>query len=332
MKVRRREFLALAGAAVVVCPLAGHTQQAGRVRRLGWLDLFLEDDLGVQARVAAFRQGMEKLGWVVGRNLQIDYRWGAFDFERARLAGAELLGLAPDVILAAGTPATLALQQATRTVPIVFAIVSEPVAQGIVQSLAHPGGNLTGFSYLEPTVGTKWLELLKEIAPLTRRVALMFNPQSSPYSQLFYDSMQAAAPKLAVETVVAHVHRASDIEQVMTMLSREPGGGLVVSPDAFNYTNRTLIVDLAARLKLPTIYGTPGTAAEGGLIYYCADIIQSYRDATAYIDRILRGEKPADLPVQQPTKFELTLNLKTARALGITVPQTLLVAADSIAE
>jgi putative ABC transport system substrate-binding protein len=330
MKIGRREFLALVAGTAVAS--SGRAQQASRMRRVGWLDLLAQDDPGLQARVTAFRQGMEKLGWVVGRNLRIDYRFGAFDLDRAKLAGAELLGLAPDVILAEGTPAALALQQATRTVPIVFAGVTEPVAQGVVKSLAHPGGNITGFSYLEPTIGTKWLELLAEIAPRTTRVAVMFNPQSSPYSGLFHDSMQMAAAKLAVETVVTYVREPGDIEGVMTMMGHEPGGGLIVSNDAFNYTHRKLIVDLAARTRLPAIYGIPGTAAEGGLIYYCVDVIQSYRDTTAYVDRILRGEKPADLPVQQPTKFELTINLKTARALGLTVPQTLLVAADGVTE
>jgi putative ABC transport system substrate-binding protein len=328
----RREVITLLGAAAATWPLAAQAQQTGRVARVGWLDLFPENDPNVVARVAVFRQGMEKLGWTLGRNLAIDYRWGAFDIDRARPLANELLRLSPDVIMAGGTPAVLALQQATRTVPIVFAIVSEPATQGIVQSIARPGANITGFSYLEPTIGAKWLDLLKEIAPRVNRVALMFNPASSPYSRLYYQTIAEASAKFGVETSVALLYERAEIERTMTMLAREPGTGLIVSPDAFNYTNRALIIELAARLQLPAAYGIPGTAAEGGLIYYCVDIVESYRLAVNYVDRILRGEKPADLPVQQPTKFAMTINAKTAKALGLAVPLTLQVAADEVFE
>ena len=330
--IRRREFITLLGGAAAAWPVVARAQQADRVRRIGWLDLFPEDDLGAQARNIAFRQGMEKLGWIVGRNLVIDYRWGVFDVARARAAAAELLNLAPDVIMSGGTPGALALQQATRTVPIVFAIVSEPVTQGIVASLAHPGGNLTGFSYMEPSIGAKWLELLKEIAPQVARVALMFNPDSSPYSQLYYKSIEAAAPKFNVQTITAQVRGSGEIEQAITMLGREQDGGLILSPDSFIYTNRKLIIELAARHRLPAVFGIPSTAADGGLIFYCVDIVDSYRQATVYVDRILKGARPADLPVQQPTKFSLTINVKTAKALGITVPPTLLARADEVIE
>jgi putative ABC transport system substrate-binding protein len=331
--MRRRAFITLlGGAAASVCPCAARAQQGGRVARVGWLDLFPENDPNVLARVAVFRQGMEKLGWTLGRNLVIDYRWGAFDTDRARPIANELLRLSPDVIMAGGTPAVLALQQATRTVPIVFAIVSEPASQGIVASIARPGANITGFSYLEPTIGAKWLDLLKEIAPRLRRVALMFNPASSPYSRLYYQTIAEASAKFGVETSMALTFERADIERVMTMLAREGDAGVIVSAEAFNYTHRAFIIELAARLKLPAAYGIPGTAAEGGLIYYCVDIVESYRLAVNYVDRILRGEKPADLPVQQPTKFAMTVNAKTAKALGLAVPLTLQVAADEVFE
>jgi putative tryptophan/tyrosine transport system substrate-binding protein len=329
--MRRREFIAGLGG-VVACPSGARPQQADRVQRVGWLDIVAETDPAALRRVLVFRGGLEKLGWAIGRNLAIDYRWGAVDIEHARSDAAELLRLAPDVIICAGTPAALALQQLTRTVPIVFALVSEPVAQGIVQSLAHPGANITGFSYLEPTLGGKWLNLLKEIAPGINHVALMFNPASSPYSRLFYQSIREATAQLSVKAVLAAVYAPTEIEELIKMLAGEPGGGLIVSADAFNLANRELIIQLAARHQLPAIYGIPGTAADGGLIYYGGDIDDSFREAVNYVDRILRGANPADLPVQQPRKFAMTINLKTAKALGLTVPLTLHVAADEVFE
>jgi putative ABC transport system substrate-binding protein len=329
--MNRRTFISLVGGAAG-WPLPARAQQADRVRRVGWLDLFPESDPNARARVKAFNEVIAQLGWAPGRNLAIEYRWGLFDLARAQSASAELLTLQPDVIICGGVPATLAMQQATRTSPIVFTIVSEPVAQGIVPSLAHPGGNLTGFTYLESTIGAKWLELLKEIAPRVARVALMFNPQAGAQSRLFYQSIEGAAPRFAVEATMAPVHATADIEKVMESFGREPGGGIICSADPFNYSNRALIIELAARHGLPAIYGIPGTAAEGGLIYYCVDIVDSYRKAAAYVDRILRGERPGDLPVQQPTKFQMAINVKTATALGLTVPNTLLVSADEVIE
>jgi len=330
--MRRREFIKIVGGAAVVLPIAARAQQADRMRRIGWMDSFREDDANAQARVKTFQQVMEKFGWRVGGNLAIDYRWGLFDVERARRAGAELLNLAPDVILCGGTPSALAMQRATHTVPIVFAFVTDPVGQGLVSNLAHPGDNITGFSYFEPGVGAKWLELLKEIAPAVARVAVIFNPVSSPYSPLYYQSIVMAAPKFAVETATELVREPADIEQVMTRIGREPNSGVIFSADAFLYTNNRLVIELAARHRLPAVYGSPGTAADGGLLYYCVDIVDLWRKAAAYVDRILRGEKPADLPVQQPTKFDMTINLKTAKALGLTVPKTLLVSADEVIE
>jgi putative tryptophan/tyrosine transport system substrate-binding protein len=332
--MRRRKFIGLAGGAAVAWPLLARAQQPSTMpmRRVGWMDSFREDDPNARARVVAFQQVMEKSGWTVGGNLTLDYRWNLFDVDRARLAGAEILNLAPDVVLCGGTPSALAMQQATRTVPIVFAFVTDPVGQGIVSNLARPGGNLTGFSYFEPAVAAKWLELLKEIAPTVTRVSFMFNPVSSPYSPSYYQSIMTAAPKFAVEPSTAVIHEMADVEQMMTMLGREPGNGIIFSPDAFIYKNRKEVIELAALHRLPAIYGLPGSAAEGGLIYYVVDIVDLSRKAAAYIDRVLRGEKPADLPVQYPTKFQLSINLKTAKALGLTVPNTLLVSADEVIE
>jgi putative tryptophan/tyrosine transport system substrate-binding protein len=292
--IRRRNFITLLGGAAA-WPIAGRAQNSARMRRIAWMDSFREDDPNARARVKEFLQVIEKLGWAPGGNLAIDYRWNLFDVERAKLVSAEILSLAPDIILCGGTPSALVMQQATRTVPIVFAFVTDPVGQGIVTNLARPSSNITGFSYFEPAIASKWLELLKEIAPSIRRVALMFNPMSSPYSPLYYQSIAAAATKLAVEPVTALVRNLSDIEQVMTNLAYEQGGGLIISPDAFLYQNRKLIIELAARHRLPAVYGLPGTAAEGGLIYYVVDIVDVCRKAAVYIDRILRGEKVADL-------------------------------------
>ena len=330
--MRRREFLGVIGAAAAALPVVGRAQQPERIRRIGWMDFVPESDPATPARVSAFREGMEKQGWVLGRNLAIDYRWSIFDMERARATAEELLNLAPDVMFCAGSPATLALQRATRTVPVVFITVSEPVSQGIVASLSRPGGNLTGFSYLEPTIGAKWLELLTAIAPGVNRVALMFNPSSSPYSRLFYQTIEAATSKFAVQAFMALVHDASEIEPIIAMLGREPGGGLIVSADAFNLANRKLIMDLAARHRVPAIYGFPALAAEGGLIYYNVEFIELYRSAAGYVARILRGEKAGDLPVQQPARFELRINMRTAKSLGLDVPPTLLALADEVIE
>jgi putative ABC transport system substrate-binding protein len=331
IQVQRRAFIgALGGAAA--WPMAARGQPADHMRRIGWLHAFPESDPAAQAQAVAFRQGMEKLGWNVGGNLAIDYRWGAFNAEKARVPAEELLKFAPDAIMSAGTPGTLVFQQITRTVPIVFAIVNEPVTQGIVQSLAHPGGNITGFAYMEPTIGPKWVELLREIAPHVTRIAFMFNPDANPQSRLFYQSIEAAAPKFAVQAVMVPVRVRGDIEQAMPAMAQAPGGGLVIAADAFNHTNRKLIIELAARYRLPAIYGLLSTPAEGGLIYYNVDVLDQFRRAAGYVDQILRGTQPADLPVQQPTKFSLTINAKTAKALGLTVPLIMQMTADEVIE
>jgi putative tryptophan/tyrosine transport system substrate-binding protein len=331
--MRRREFIAFLGgtAAATAWPLAARAQQPARIRRVGVLMLYAENDQEGQVRAKAFQQGLEQLRWNAGRNLQIHYRWGTGDVEWARAAAADLLRLAPDVILANGGTALRAAQLVAGSVPIVFVGISEPVAQGFVASLARPGGNITGFSNLEPTMGPKWLELLKEIAPRITRVAVMFNPDSSG-GALLARSAASAAEKFAVEVVPAPVRGPAEIEAAMTMLGHEPGGGLILPPDSFMAVHRKLIVELAARYRVPAIYFLRSFNAEGGLISYGVNITDLFRQAAAYVDRILRGEKPADLPVQQPTKFELVINLQTAKALGLDVPPTLLAIADEVIE
>jgi ABC-type uncharacterized transport system substrate-binding protein len=329
--MRRREVITLLGGATAAWPLAARAQQGEQMRRIGVLMLYAENDPAGQVRARAFRQGIEKLGWTVGRNLQIDYHWGVGDADWIRSTIAQLLRLAPDVILANGGATARAAQQATRTVPIVFLGSADPVADGFVQSLAHPGGNLTGFTVLESSVGTKLLELLKEIAPRIARVAVITNPDS-PSGRRLHDAAAAAAQRFAVSVVVASVREPTEIEAAMTKLGREPDYGLIVPPDPSINTHRKLIVELAARHRLPAVYALRAATIEGGLASYGVDLPELFRQAAAYADRILKGEKPADLPVQQPTKFELVINLKTAKALGLTVPLTLQAAADEVIE
>ena len=330
--MRRRDFIKVISGAAAAWPLAARGQQPDRVRRIGVLMGLAESDPEAKVRAAVFERALQELGWTRGRNIRIDYRWAPGDVEQTRAAAAELLRLAPDVSLAHATPATAALQRATRTLPVVFVAVSEPVAQGFVQSLARPGGNITGFTNLEPTLGAKWLELLKEIAPRVTRVAVMSNPNTAPYVILFSRSVEAVAQKIAVELIAAPVHEPAEIEAVLTMLGREPGGGLILPPDPFTVAHRKLIFDLAARYRVPAINGLLYFANEGGLVSYGVDVRDQFRQAAAYVDRILRGEKPADLPVQQPTKFELAINVKTAKALGLDIPPTLLAIADEVIE
>jgi putative ABC transport system substrate-binding protein len=274
----------------------------------------------------------DEVGWTEGTNLQIDYQWGAFDLARGQASVGELQQFAPEVILAEGTQAITPLIQANVSVPIVFVLVSEPVAQGFVQSLANPGGNITGFSNLEPTMGGKWLELLKEVAPRVTRVAILFHLDNARAVSLYSPSVAAGAQRLAMDILEAPVREVADIDEVIRNLAREPNSGLVLPPDPLTNTHRKLIVDLAARHGLPAIYSRRFFAHEGGLISYGNDSLDQFRQAAEYIDRILRGAKPADLPVQQPIKFELVINMKTAKALNLTVPLTLQVAADEVIE
>jgi putative tryptophan/tyrosine transport system substrate-binding protein len=331
--MQRREFITLLGGAAAAWPIAARAQQPDRMRRIGWLDNGLADDPGVQARNAAVRQELERLGWVVGRNLAIDYRWGVFSFEMAQQLGAELLSLSPDVIFCAGSPGVKALQQATRTVPIVFINVAEPVDQGFIQSLAHPGGNITGFAYLERTIGGKWLSLLTEIAPSVKHIAYVFSPKAAPYAHFYYESAQAAAGKMGVQLDINPVNEPAEFEPVLAKLGAD--GGVILNADAFIGANILLVIDLAARYRVPTIYGGGTSAAfikAGGLISYSPDTLAQFGETAPYLDRILRGEKPTDLPVQQPTKFQLVINLKTAKALGLTVAPSILSRAEEVIE
>jgi putative ABC transport system substrate-binding protein len=327
--MRRREFIAGLGGAVA-WPLAARAQQRERMRRLGVVMVLAESDPQSQRRIAAFQQGLEKLGWTIGRNVAIDYWWAVSDLERARATLSELLNLAPDLVVANALPALQAAQQATHTIPIVFVGVSEPVAQGFVASLARPGGNITGFTNMEPSLGGKWVELLKDIAPHVKRVAVMFNPASSSVAAQFERSIAAAAVKRGLETVEARVRELPEIEPVLARLGRELDVGLIIPPDTFTAFHHRLIVELAARHRLPAIYPFGYFPAAGGLASYGPDVSDQFRQAATYVDQIFRGERPGDLPVQQPIKFELALNLKTAKALGLTVPETLLATADEV--
>ena len=330
--MRRREFITLVGGAATTWPLAVRAEQPDRTRRIGVLMGFAESDPAAQSYVAAFRDALAKLGWAEGSNLRIEFRWGAADSDRIKTLAKELVDLRPDVIFDQTTPVTGALARETTTIPIVFTYVGDPIGSGFAASLARPGGNITGFTYLEPTTGGKWVGLLKEIAPRTARVALLFNPATSPPLKFYMPSVQAAASSLAVEASTAPVHSKDEIEGVIAAQARNPGGGLLVMPDVFNDTNRELIIALAARSGVPAIYPRPVFAESGGLIAYGADLAEQFRQAAGYIDRILKGAKPADLPIQTPTKFELIINLKTAKALGLAVPPLMLGRADQVIE
>jgi putative ABC transport system substrate-binding protein len=328
--MRRRAFIALLGGAAA-WPLAPRAQQRERMRRIGVLMPGAADDPEYEARNAAFLQGLGEFGWNVGRNVQIDYRWGAGNVDQYRTFAEELVALKPDVILGNGTAAVSALEKVTRTVPIVFAAITDPVGSGLVASLARPGGNATGFAASELGLGGKLLELLKELAPRVTRVAVMRD--SAIASQIgFLGGIQSVAPSLGVELRPIDLRDTGAIERDVTAFAREPNGGLLAVASAQAFLHRGLIVTLADRYKLPAIYSGRLFVAGGGLASYAADTIQVYRQAAGYVDRILRGAKPADLPVQQSTKIELILNLRTAKALGLTVPPTLLTLADEVIE
>jgi putative ABC transport system substrate-binding protein len=328
--VRRRDFITLIGAAAA-WPLAARAQQADRVRRVGVLMNLTADDPEASTRVTALAQGLQQLGWTDGRNVRIDYRWGAADADHSRKYAAELVTLAPDVILASGTPAAAALQQATRTVPIVFVNAVDPVGAGLVDSLAQPGGNATGFILFEYGISAKWLELLREIAPQLKRAAVLRQPDiASGIGQLAV--IQAAAPSFGVEVRPVGVRDAEEIERAVTAFARSPNGGLIVAASTLAGVHRKLIIALAARHRLPAVYSLRYYATAGGLISYGPNSIDPFRRAADYVDRILRGEKPAKLPVQAPTRYELVINLKTAKAIGLEVPATVLARADEVIE
>ena len=327
--MRRREFITLLGGAAA-WPLAARAQQGKPMRRIGVLMNLAIDDSEGQTRITAFVQGLQQLDWSVGSNLRIDYRWGAGDAERFRRYAAELVALAPDVILASGATVT-ALQQVTRTIPIVFAQVTDPVGLGVVESLARPGSNATGFTPSEFGISAKWLELLKEVAPGVTRAAVLRDPiVTAGPAQLA--AIQGVAPSFGVELKPVDIRDRSAIERALASFARSPNGGLIVTVTPAAAVHRHLIITLAARHRLPAVYGYRYFVMDGGLISYGPDTIDQYRRAAGYVDRILKGEKPADLPVQAPTKYELVINLKTAKALGLTVPDSLLARADEVIE
>jgi putative tryptophan/tyrosine transport system substrate-binding protein len=330
--MKRREFITLLGAAVAG-PLVARAQQPAQVRRVGMLIGYSENDPETQARLSALRQELEHLGWKEGGSVRIDYRFAPASPDEAQVFAKELVALQPDVLIGNSTPATAALLRETRTIPIVFVGVSDPVGSRFVLSIARPGGAATGFTNFEPSLIGKWLELLKEIAPGITRAAVVFNPKTAPGGGSFFlDPFEPVARSLAVEPIAVRVNDAGEIEGAVAAIGREPDGSLIVMPDAFTTVHRQLIILLAARYALPAIYPYRYQAVEGGLLSYGVDTVDLMRRAAPYVDRILKGEKPADLPVQAPIKFELVINLRAARVLGLTVPPQLLARADEVIE
>jgi putative ABC transport system substrate-binding protein len=328
--LQRREFIAGLGG-VAAWPLSARAQQGDRVRRIGVLVKGDENDPLMKTSVYTFIQALAGLGWTDGRNVRIDLRWHGGDANRIPVLARELVGLQPAIIVTTGSPTTVAVQRETRTIPIVFVNVGDPVAQGIVPRLNQPGGNITGFATLEATLGGKWLELLSEIAPGLKRVAFMFNPDTVTASA-YMPALETAARSLKVEPIIAHIHSDAEIETAIIALGREPGGGLVVVPDGFIAVHRAPIILAAARNNVPAVFWLSDFARDGGLLSYGPDPVDTYRRAATYVDRILRGEKPGDLPVQFPTKFQMVLNLKTAKALGLAIPPSIMLRADEVIE
>jgi putative ABC transport system substrate-binding protein len=329
--MRRREFIAGLGGAAIAWPLAARAQQGDRVRRIGVLMTQVENDPAAKARLSAFTQGLAGLGWTDGRNLRTDLRWAGGDINRMRALAQELVGLQPDIILVNGTAATVAVQRETRTIPIVFVNPADPVATGIVARLDRPSGNVTGFADFEGSLGGKWLELLSEIAPGLKRAAIMFDPDTAAASA-FLPSFETAARSLKVVPITAPVHSDAEIETAIVALGREPGGGLVHVPGVFTTAHRAPIILAAARNKVPAVYAISDFARDGGLLSYGGDRVDTNRRAATYVDRILRGAKPGDLPVQFPTKFEMVVNRKTATALGLAIPPSILLRATEVIE
>jgi putative ABC transport system substrate-binding protein len=333
MTLKRRDFITLLGGAAA-WPIAARAQQSGQMPRIGVLMNFTATDATAQPLLAAFVQALRQSGWIEGQNIHIDVRWNAGDATLARIYAAQLIGLSPDVIMTSSTTNLTVVQQATSTVPVVFVEVSDPVAQGFVANMTRPGGNLTGFSSYEFAIGSKWLDLLKEVSPTLARVAVMFNPDTSPQSKFFMRSIEAAAPALGVQTVFAPVRTDADIEPALESLGRQPNSGLMLPSDSFTALRGQLFADLAARHRLPSISSQLTFPKYGGLMSYGVEInfADQFRQAATYVDRILRGAKPGDLPVQQPSKYTLVINLRTAKALGLSVPLPLSGLADEVIE
>jgi putative tryptophan/tyrosine transport system substrate-binding protein len=331
--MKRREVIKLIGGAAASWPLAARAQQQNEVRRIGVIVNVAADDPEAQASVAAFKEALRQLGWSEGRNLQIDFRGAAGDTERMQAFAKELVALKPQVILTRSTPVTAALLKQTHTIPIVFTVVSDPVGERFVEGLARPGGNATGFTNVESSLTGKWLELLKEVAPRIKRVAFIFDPKLAPGGGSYYTRLiEASAPSFAVIPTIAPVQGPADIERAIGEFVREPNGGLVVLPDAATLVNRRQIVALAERYRVPAIYAFRIVVADGGLMSYGIDVVDQYRQAAGYVDRILKGTKPAELPVQLPAKFVMSINLKTAKRLGLDVPLLLQQRADELVE
>jgi putative ABC transport system substrate-binding protein len=329
--MRRRKFLGVLGGVAAAWPLVASAQQPDRVRRIGVLMGFAENDEVWQAYLTAFKQRLQDLGWTNGRNVRFDIRFTGESTERTRIAAAELVALAPDVIFVTTNPVVSALTQATRTIPIVFTWVSDSVGSGYVASLAHPGGNVTGFHNFEPAMGGKWLGVLKQIAPRVRRAAVVHVPEIAA-NVAFIRVAEAASTSLGMTVTAAGVRDAADIERVLMEFAREPNGGLIVTPSPLTATKRDLIIAVAARLGLPAIYSFRFYVASGGLVSYGIDQLETVREVASYVDRILRGANPGELPVQLPTKFQLVVNLKTAKTLGLTIPESFLLFADEVIE
>ena len=333
MKTRRQFITLLGGAAVassISCLRAADAQQSER--RIGVLLQYAENDPEAEIRVKALGQELRKLGWIEGSNLHVDYRWADGDRDRFQRYAADLVKLGEEVIVAVSSPAAKALQRETRAIPIIFTQVSDPVGQGIVPSIARPGGTTTGFSNYDPSFSGKWLELLKEAAPGITRAAVVFNPRTAPYATMYLRSIEAVAPAVAVNVTTAQVHDDAEIEAEFAQLARGQRSGLIVMTDAFTSVHRQRIIEMAGRFALPAIYPYRYYAADGGLMSYGTDQIEQMRGAASYVDRLLRGEKPGNLPVQAPTKFQLVINLKTAKAMGLTIPEAFLLRADELIE
>jgi putative ABC transport system substrate-binding protein len=331
--IGRRKFLATLGGAAA-WPLAVRAQQRDQVRRIGILMLVGEADPQAQAELAALTTGLERLGWTEGQNVRIDYRWADGNVSRLQALAAQLVELRPDLVVAQGSAALAALRQATRTLPIVFADVTDPVGQGFVESLARPGGNVTGFAMFEFSMGGKWLDLLKKLVPSTNRTAVLFNPPTpaAPFGKLYFQSIAAAAPRFGIEPFSMEIDDEVDVERRLSDLAREPNSGLIVLLDAFTYVHRDFIIGQAARYRIPAVYTVPFFVKGGGLASYGVDLADQFRQAAIYVDRIFKGVKPADLPVMQPTTFKLVINLKTAKGLGIKISDNLISLADEVIE